>query len=230
VTRNAVGLAFSGGRDSWACLWLNEHRLADIHVIWVNPGKNYPELLATVERARAMCPNFHEVRTDREGQHAREGLPSDVVPIDWTALGQQISSRKPVMVQSYLGCCFQNISQPLHAKAKELGLSELIRGQRASDAKRGACSDGDVVDGIVYRHPIEAWTTEEVMHFLASKMDLPAHLALRHSSMDCYDCTAYRKDSADRIEYMKRNHPELFAEYETRALKVDAALREAMSW
>lgn len=228
MTRNAIGLAFSGGRDSWACLWLNEHRLSDIDVIWVNPGKNYPELLETVERARAMCPKFHEVRTDREGQNAREGLPADIVPIDWTALGQQISSPKSVMIQSYLGCCYQNISHPLHAKAKELGLSELIRGQRSSDAKRGACKDGDVVDGIVYRHPIEAWTTEEVMQFLIMKMTLPVHLSLRHSSMDCYDCTAYRKDSDDRIEYTKRNHPGLYSEYEARASKLDAALMEAM--
>lgn len=224
-----IGLAFSGGKDSWACLWLNRDRLADVHVIWVNTGKNFPELLETVEKARAMCPNFHEVKTDRERQNAAMGIPSEVVPSDWTAFGQLLSGPKDVTVQSYLDCCFTNISGPLHATAKRLGVTELIRGQRTEDEKKGACQDGSVVDGIVYRHPIESWTTQQVLAYVAEHMPLPGHFGLKHSSMDCFDCTAYRKDSRDRIAYMNKEHPMLFRAYKVRADRLDHAIQAAIA-
>lgn len=222
-----TGLAFSGGKDSWACLWLNKHRLGEIYVIWVNTGKNFPELLETVEKAKAICPNFIEVLTDRVGQNKAMGLPADVVPIDWTALGQRFNGPKPVTVQSYLGCCYDNISGPLHQKCLELGLEEIIRGQRLEDDKQGTARDGTVLDGVTCSHPIESWTTAEVLAFNALHMEIPEHFSLKHSSMDCYDCTAYLKDSADRVAYTKANHPILYQEYKQRASALNDALLEA---
>lgn len=204
-----------------ACLLLSRP-LDDVTVLFANTGKYYPEHLETVEKARCMCPNWIEVRTDRDGQWAANGLPSDVVPVDWTVPGQLLSSPKTVTVQSYLQCCFQNIAGPLLAKSKELGATEIIRGQRADEAHRSTAKDGDTLDGITFRHPIEDWTADEVLAYLREQMgDLPAHYALDHSSMDCYDCTAFAAHSHDRIEHMRRNHPPLYADY---AAKVGALL------
>lgn len=224
-----TGLAFSGGKDSWACLWLNKDRLHDIDVIWVNTGKNYPELLATIEKAKVLCPNFHEVHTDRDGQNAAHGLPADVVPINWTALGQQFTGPKPVTIQSYLGCCYENISWPLHLKAKELGLTEIIRGQRMDEGHIGGARDGTVFEGIKCLHPIENWTKEQVLDFVAKHMELPDHFRFEHSSMDCYDCTAYRKESADRVDYMRTTHPVLYEHYSERSNALNTALQEAIN-
>lgn len=224
-----IGLAFSGGKDSWACLWLNKHRLHELQVIWVNTGKNYPELLKTIDLARAVCPNFHEVRTDRDGQNRQEGIPAEIVPVDWTSVGQAVTQAKPAKIQSYLQCCFENISGPLLAKAQEMGLSELIVGQRDDESHRGKRTDGDAVGGIVYRHPIQGWTSAQVMTFLEGHMAIPEHFRFKHSSLDCYDCTAYREDSRDRIDWMRETHPSLFNEYSVRADQVRLALSEAMA-
>lgn len=219
-----TALAFSGGKDSWACLYLNAHRLHDITVIWVNTGKNFPEALAMIDKARAMCPNFIEVRTDREGQNECQGLPSDVVPIDHTTLGMVMTGRKAVKVQSYLDCCNANISQPLMAKCTELGITELIRGQRLDEGHKSPARDGDVFFGIVFRQPIEHWTAAQVLAYIGARMEVPEHFKLSHSSLDCYDCTAYARDTADRVIWA-RKHPGLSAAYETRRADLLTAIK-----
>lgn len=209
-----------------ACLFLMKSRLKDIHVLFVNTGKCYPEQLETVASVRQLCPNWHEVKTDRDGQWARNGLPSDLVPIDWTGFGQAMTSRKPFAVQSYLQCCFENIGSELLHKCKALGVTNIIRGQRADDRHRAPVRNGAVIDGITYWHPIENWTKERVLEYLKQEMgEIPAHYVLEHSSMDCYDCTAYSEHSADRIEWTRLRHPKLHAEYAANKKLLDSAIR-----
>ncbi len=222
-------LLFSGGKDSMACLYLNRHRLNDIYVIFANTGKFYPEHLATVAAVKAMCPHWIEIKTDRDGQWAANGLPADVVPIDWTVWGQHISSKKAVTLQSYLQCCGENISAPLWYAVKKLGCTTVIRGQRTDEAHRSSAKDGDICEGIRFSHPIENWSAADVMAYLHEQMDaVPEHFKLEHSSMDCYDCTAYRKHSADRVEWTRLRHPEKYADYAAKATLLDAALAEAL--
>lgn len=224
-----LGLAFSGGKDSWACLWLNRERLADITVFWVDTGFNFPELLETIDRARALCPNFVRVPADRRAQNERNGLPADVVPIQWTRIGQAMSGTKPVTIQPYLTCCFENIALPLHQAAVAHGITHLIRGQRDEEAHKSPSRDGAVVDGgITYLHPIEGWSADQVLQFVAEHMTLPEHFGLKHTSMDCYDCTAFAGETADRVAFTRERHPDLFAQYRARKDQINAALREAM--
>jgi 3'-phosphoadenosine 5'-phosphosulfate sulfotransferase (PAPS reductase)/FAD synthetase len=223
-----IGLAFSAGKDSFACLFLNRDRLADITVIWVNTGKAYPETLALVEHARQICPNFVEVKVDRDQQNGLRGLPADIVPIAWTGIGQKASGKKPYSIQPYLTCCYENIGMQLHHAAKEFGITHLIRGQRNDESHKSTARDGDVVDGIVYLQPIEEWDRARVLAYLADQMEVPAHFAIGHSSLDCYDCTAYAHESKDRIAYMQDKHPELYRKYITRKNKVDFALTESL--
>lgn len=197
-------------------------------VLWANTGKNYPEALEMVEKARAMCPNWIEVKVDRDAQNAREGIPSDIVPIDWTPVGQSLSSPKPVTVQPYLNCCAENIGFPLIAKAKELGITHLIKGQRNDEGHKSPSRDGMQEDGITYVQPLDGWTADEVMEYLKTKMEIPPHFAFKHTSLDCYDCTAYHKESKDRVEWMRHTHPDLYTEYNARATALYGAIVEAM--
>lgn len=223
-----TALAFSGGKDSWACLWLNAARLNDIVVLWVNTGKNYPEMLDSIARAKEICPNFVEIIVDRDGQNAYHGLPADVVPINWTRAGQVVTGAKPVMVQSYLDCCLENIAMSVHRYCHAHGITRLIRGQRTAEGHKSAARDGDEVDGIVYEQPIDDWTSGQVLDFVSQHMPLPDHFRFKHSSMDCYDCTAFTADSKDRVDYMKEFHPVLFAAYDKRKTALNNALTDAL--
>lgn len=211
-----LGLAFSGGKDSLACLLLNKDKADEITVFWVNTGKTYPETLQIVEYAKSLFTNFIEIKSDREDQNAREGLPSDVVPINFTRIGQMVTGKKETLVQSYLMCCYENIGYRIHQAALSHGITHLIRGQRLEESHKSTARDGDVVDGLVYLQPIESWTKQEVLNFINNHMELPKHFAISHSSLDCYDCTAYVKESKDRINYTKEHHPIFYAEYRER--------------
>lgn len=222
-------LAFSGGKDSWACLWLLKDQLHEINVVWINTGKNYPEILETVNKARLLCPNFIEVKSDKEGQNEFHGLPSDVVPINWTRIGQSVTGKKDVMVQAYIFCCLENIGMKLQQYCKDNGITDLYRGQRNDEGHKSSARNGSVFDGVTYHQPIEHWTSDRVLEFNAMHMDLPDHFKFKHSSMDCYDCTAYDDESSDRIEYMRVNHPDLYAEFKGKKIALNKAVAESVS-
>ncbi len=218
-------LAFSGGKDSMACLHLCREELAC--AIYVDSGFTYPETREMVNYAAGLVP-LYVVQSDRVGQNTAHGIPADLVPIEWTELGELTTSPKPYRIQSYLQCCFENLARPLLAKAKQLGVTELVYGQRNDERHRGTAKHGDLVDGLTRLHPIESWTRQQVMEYLATKMTIPAHYALNHSSLDCYDCTAFSKESTDRIEWTKKRYPEFYAAYAVRNTAVLHAIQEAL--
>ena len=218
-------LAFSGGKDSMACLHLE---LATLDcAIYIDTGFAYPETKALVEYASALLP-VHIIQTDRAGQNEFEGIPADVVPIDWTRLGHITTGRKPALIQSYIGCCYENIAQPLFETAKRLGVTHLVYGQRNDETHKASAVNGDVIGGITRLHPIETWTAKDVLAYLATVMDVPAHYVIGHSSLDCYDCTAFARESSDRVEWMRKKHPALYAGYKTRHDALGNALMRSL--
>jgi phosphoadenosine phosphosulfate reductase len=223
-----LGLAFSGGKDSLACLLLHKKQLSKITVFWVNTGKIYPETLKLVEYAKSISPNFIEIISDRQGQNDYWGIPADVVPIEWTRFGQSNTCEKPVMIQSYMQCCYENIAKQLNDAAKAYGITHLIRGQRNDESHRSTSKDGDSVDGLTYLQPIEEWTSFEVLSYISKHIELPAHFHLKHTSLDCFDCTAYQKDTKDVSLYREKNHPELHKQFLARKEQLDSAIREAL--
>ena len=206
-----LGLAFSGGKDSLACWYLYKNQ--NPIVFWSNTGKAYPETLELVNKIRSEAVEFIEVITDQAAQIQEFGLPSDIVPVDCTIEGMAVTGQKPVIVQSYLNCCYQNISKPLLDAAKKRGITSLVRGQRLDESHKSVAKHGSIVDGITFIQPIETWTKEQVFAFLQTQCTLPEHYVIEHSSLDCYDCTAYLKHSADRVAYTKEKHPKLYEEY-----------------
>ena len=222
-----LGLAFSGGKDSLACWYLfREHQPV---VFWVNTGKIYPETMELVQEVRQEALNFVEINTNQEKQNQEVGVPSDLVPVDWTVEGINFTTHKQNKVQSYLRCCAENLSAPLHRMVKQHGITHLIRGQRADESHRSTAVNGSVYDGIMYLHPIETWTSQQVLDFIMAKRgSLPLHFNIKHSSLDCYDCTAYVAHSADRVVWMKHKHPDLHAKYEIRLTQLRLALAETM--
>ncbi len=215
-------LAFSGGKDSMACL----HLMPVDFAIYIDTGYSFPETQALIDYASTIIA-IKTVKTDRKGQNERMGIPADIVPIDWTLLGQAISGKKAVTIQSYLGCCYENIMAPLVSAAKDFGVTQLVLGQRNADTHKSIYRDGDVVEGIKRLHPIEGWSDEQVLAYLATKMDVPKHYAFKHSSLDCYDCTAFSRESAARIEWMKTAHPDLYQAYAVRNHALNGALSHA---
>lgn len=220
-----TALAFSGGKDSMACLYLVRDQLDC--AIYVDTGFAYPETQALVEHAKSLIP-VHVVRSDRRGQNARCGVPADLVPINWTVLGQHLTSPKPVTIQSYLQCCWENIAAPAAAYAKSLGVTHLVGGQRMEEGHKSTSRHGDLVDGLVRLYPIHDWTRQQVLEYLRTKMALPDHYWIQHSSLDCYDCTAFAHESKDRVAWTRERYPAFHAEYQRRHDAITSAISEAV--
>lgn len=224
-----VGLCFSGGKDSLACLLLLKPHLERVPVLFVNPGKHYPETLDIVAQAREFAPIWVEVTTDKDAQCAANGLPSDLVPVDSSHQGATFSGSE-VKVQSYIDCCWQNISRPLWQRAKEMGITTLIRGQRNDEPRKALSRNGSEFDGITLWHPIEKWTKWQVFDFIRAELGrLPAHYHLEHTSLDCYDCTGFTRNAHDRANYTRTHHPELHREYIEKMVRVYGPMREQMN-
>ena len=224
-------LWFSGGKDSLACLHLLRERWSDLTVLWANTGKNFPEVLETIEKVRALVPHFVEIATDRDAQNDLHGLPSQLVPIRATRYGA-FATGKParILVQPYLDCCGMNISVPLFEWCKANGVDTIYRGQRADEDHRSPAADGTVVEEIRFLHPLERWTAEQVNSYLADQMGvLPEHLRFAHSSMDCYDCTAYLEKTGDIRAHMKEKHPRLYGAFKNRFDLLRSAIEEEMT-
>ena len=113
--------------------------------------------------------------------------------------------------------------------AKERGITHLIRGQRIDEAHKSISIDGSVVDGITFVQPIETWTAEQVFAFiLKHRGTLPDHYAIKHTSLDCYDCTAFLGDSADRVAWTKLKYPAFYAKYAANMADLKTALAPSL--
>ena len=209
-----------------ACLFLLRESLDC--AIYIDTGYGYPETATMIDFAATLIP-VHRFRTDRAGQNAREGIPSDFVPIASTRLGQLITGPKPMMLQSYLGCCWDNISWPLLEKATALGVTELVYGQRTEESHKTPIRYAAAIEGMTRLHPIENWTAQQVLDYLATNMTVPDHYRIGHSSLDCYDCTGFEYESEDRLAWTAEHYPEFYASYAVRAKARDEAINQAFS-
>lgn len=209
-----IGLQFSGGKDSLACLYLMLPWIDRITVYWLNTGRAYPETLQTVERVRSVAPNFVEIRSDVDAVHAEHGLPSDIVPASATPLGRLVGHDVP-LIQDRYSCCFRTIMRPLHERMLLDGVTLIIRGQRNDDQLKPAISSGFVEDGIEYLFPVEGWTARQVLDYLREQdAPVPRFYEVLDEAPDCMTCSAWWEKGEAR--YLKRYHIDAYHEVQSR--------------
>jgi phosphoadenosine phosphosulfate reductase len=217
-----VALMFSGGKDSLACLHLIEKYLDRTVVVWVNTGANFPEIEALMKETKAKVPHFFEITTNQPKSIEANGYPVDVVPVNYTNLGQSVTSIKDLKLRSYFDCCAENFWMPCDTEMRKLGITGVIRGQRQSEGHRAPIKSGHIEHGIEYLLPIESWTDSEVMDYLRSKdVVIDERLSMAHSSLDCWNCTAFMAESSERFKYIKKNHPSKYESIVEIVKKID---------
>ena len=193
-----VMLQFSAGKDSAACLWLLEEFWDQMDVVWANPGNPYPETLRYMERISKLVPRFKVVLGKQPQDIAQHGWPVDVVPMEATQIGQQMTGGTGPRLRPFWECCWNNMWQPMLEEVTRGGYDGIIRGQKLADSLKGPLRTGSQVDGVEYFHPLEDWTDEQVKKFLGDRLPDSYKRGLP-SSLDCMDCTAYAKENAGRI-------------------------------
>ena len=193
--------------------------LDKIYVGWVDTNNNLPEVKAYMTEVSKQSPKFIRYKSDQPKWVQENGMPSEVVPIDNTPLGQRYAGQKQVTIVDYLQCCSENIHQPLYALAKHVNATAVITGQRSSDEHKDNKSSGDYENGFQYFFPIEDWSDDDVKSYLKSKGETDPRFDIHHSSIDCLTCTAFCKSSPQRMEYLQKNHPTHFDEL-VRRLKI----------
>lgn len=230
-----IVLQFSGGKDSLAVLHLLRPYWRRILVLWTNPGAPLPETVEQMRVVRALVPHFVEVVADQPAQVAANGYPLDVVPVMSTAAAQSLIAgdhADRIRFQPVTACCAENLWAPMQRFVQESGATLVIRGQKASDARRGRLRSGDVVAGVEYLYPIEDWTDAQVLSYLANcGIALPVYYQRGLSgSPDCWNCTAHGTHAAELMRYLPRYHPEKWQQIRPVLAAARAAIRADSAW
>lgn len=203
---------FSGGKDSIATLIkLHDEGITDFTIIIVDTDKIpvvvYNTMVMVMNQFAKNIPVI-KLNVDRDKNWQIYGMPSDVVPVDYTRAGHYFKGRQKLLLQDKFDCCYRNIMEPVLHYAKAIGSGCIIRGNKKSDKYSDNALDGSLVDGIYYFNPVEDMTDEEVLDLLLKRLpEFPSHLSLNHSSVDCIDCTAYLEDRQDYFVGMLPSMP-----------------------
>lgn len=222
-------LQFGGGKDSLACLEYLRDKLDKVIVMWLNTGAAFPESLELIERVRKSVPHFMEVRSNVFADIERHGWPSDLVPTASTGWGKLSTGGEGITLRPWYECCRNNFWEPLDRACRDVGATRIYRGQRNSEHYKSPIRNGAVLDGIEYVFPLQDWTESQVFDYLQErKVEIPAYYAHTHSSLDCWNCTAYLDAKAEQLSYMKTRHPEKHQVVVKVIRQIHSASRESM--
>lgn len=198
-----VAFQFSGGRDSTATLYLLREYWNRMSVYYVDSGDVFPETRAVVERVAQDVP-IHIIRSDVERVRQEIGHATDLLPADNMALGRLVSGRQVKLIGRY-ECCAINIMGPMHQRMRADGITLLVRGQRDADYAKPPMRSGDRGAGFEVLYPIEAWTGEQVEHYLRSN-GLPVADYYREGTLAA-SAQVYVKPHIDRNgNYVEGHH------------------------
>lgn len=209
-----IALAYSGGKDSLACVYLLRDQLDRIRVYHVDTGDELPEMRDAVAAVEAWVPHFIRVQTDVKGWIAANGLPSDLVPHTAHELGQVMGEGRVRLAGRY-DCCRANRAGALFERIKADGNTMLISGVRRDDMRVMPSHDGDDMDGIEAYYPLETWSTADVLAYLAQVgAPLPSYYPELEHGVDCAGCSAWWSER--RGAWLRRVHPDLYRQYRGR--------------
>jgi 3'-phosphoadenosine 5'-phosphosulfate sulfotransferase (PAPS reductase)/FAD synthetase len=209
-----IALLYSGGKDSRACVELLRDRLDEITIYHLDTGDLLPEMRACVAEVEADAPHFVRISTDVSGWIAANGLPTDLLPFGNHPIGYMLGHASAKLVPRY-DCCYINLMGPLFTRAHDDGCTLIIRGTKRVDMPRMAAENGEVGSGMELWLPLHDWTNEQVFAYLAQQgVKLSRVYDYVVNSPECARCSAWWGEG--RRDYLKKYHPELWAEYDAR--------------
>lgn len=209
-----VALLLSGGKDSLSCFYLCEPWWDKLTIVWVDTGRNLPEVEAIIADCASKCARAVRLSSDQRRFVAAHGYPSDLVVSDSTELGKLIRPQGmdvgPRVCDKWL-CCKTNIWDPIAKWMLETDCTAVIKGQKECDGYIGPSYElpGTKADGTPLEMclPVFKWTDDDCRKFLKGRGNSEL-LSLAHTSFDCWDCTGYWHGLPGRIEYLKAHHPQ----------------------
>lgn len=213
-SRNAV-LQFSGGKDSTALIHLMRPWLDRITVIFAETGATFPHLVKHIEdTCKRLGAKFTVVHPPVDVfRHTQDhGLPSDVVPVEASALASFFLNPPPKQIlQPYTQCCRAMLWEPMLKYCRDNDVDLVLRGSKKADSRVGV-GPNVVVEGITYESPLWDWTDDDVYAYLKEQgAPLPAHYDKINDSLDCWMCTAHLGHHGDeKMKYIRENYPDLW--------------------
>ncbi len=223
-----IAFQFSGGKDSLAALWHLHDYWDRMVVYWLDTGDAVPEVRKFVELTMDVVPEPVIIPHQIQEFWDVMGWPSDLMPADFTRMGQEVLGSKSPRISARETCCVRNLMMPLHQRMLDDGITLIIRGQKNTDLRKGQLKSGDVLEGIEYLYPIETWTDEDVHDFLDSNgIPLPDYYNYLTSSPDCLHCTAYWEEG--RGVYLREKYPEAYKTVKGRLRFIHSACQATLN-
>lgn len=222
-----VGLSYSGGKDSRACIQLLRNCLHEITIYHLDTGDLLPEMRENVSLVEAFAPRFVRIETNVTGWIAANGLPTDLMPYSHHPVGRLMGEAKSALSSRY-DCCYANLMLPLLERMRADGITLIIRGSKRADMPRLPVMSGAVADGMELWLPVLDWTHQEVLDYLRSEnVPLPRLYDHMTGSPDCARCSAWWSEG--RAGYLKEYHPEIWAEYDARLQVIIDAIAPSLA-
>lgn len=200
-----IAFQFSGGKDSLAALFLLKDYWSGMTVYWTNTGDPVPEVMAVVERVRALVPHFVEIAGRVREQIATHGLPSDLVP---STAGLSEAPR----LQDRFACCYHALMAPMHQRMRDDGITLIVRGQKSADTLKSPLRSGAIENGIELLFPLEHWSDTDVFAYLEEHAFVPDYYQQLAASPDCLTCSAYWSEG--RGAWLRDKHPDAYRAYQ----------------
>lgn len=206
---NVVHLLYSAGKDSELCArLLTPEQRARTVLVWVDTGASLPEIRDAVFGRAKDFADLVVLYGAQPKWIAEHGFPSDAPISDSTDDGAYYAHFRPVVrTCDKYACCRANIWTPLTDWLRDGPATAVIMGDKRAD-HYGRMEAAYVFPHkrVEVCHPLEHMTDNEVRECLGRDRD--KRFELSHSSVDCWNCTAYWEAAKSRLAYIEEKHPE----------------------